>query len=246
MTRKIVTIIVLFLSVIVQAQEKIFIYFDSSQAKIGGIYIQEPVGIFKLNAQAKLQAIILGKFTAKQVVATINDYERDRIKKVFQIGDIQVATNRLKEINYPDKYTLQEEAYKDLPVSINNYKFSYFDNYYDDDVIKGKVKSVGGVKIKYYKNYYLNDVIKGSVSRIGTISLELLNNYYQPETIALVSQIGTIKIAYSESYSEEKLNGKVIAIGGYKITYFNDVYDQKHLGEFKNISGSDSRFVLLQ
>ena len=240
---KYIYLFLLLLSTYTKAQEQLYIHFNPQKGKIGNIYILEPSGIFVLNNRAKLQAVIIGKFKQNTIIPTINDYNKGLIPKRFQTKNIEIYTYQLKEINYANKYPVDPE-FADLPVSINHFKISYYDNYYDDEVLKGKIKSIGKVKLKYFNKYYLDEKIKGSLAKIGTYKIELSNSYYKPESFGYVNKIGSVRIKYSKSHYKEALNGLVTGIGAYKISYFKDA-NNRHLGEFKEINGFDNSFVLL-
>jgi len=238
--------ILLWLSIPARAQEELYLHYDSQKAGISNIYILEPSGIFVLNDRAKLQAVIIGKFNKNTALSVINDYEKNMIPLRFEVQNTSIFSYHLYEIDYPDKYAHINEEYRDLPVSINHYRLSYFDKYYDKEAVKGKIKSVGDIKLKYYRDYYLKDALKGSIAQIGSYKIELNDHYYEPESLGLISKIGNIKLKYSKSKYSDKLNGLLISIGNYKIKYFDDIYKySRRLGQFKKLEGNDSRFVLL-
>ena len=246
MIKNIYILFFVLLTVNLEAQEELFIQFNTQHNGIGNVYILEPSGLFVLSNKAKLEAIIIGNFTKNQVTTVIYDYENNRIRNRFHIDDFELFTYGVSEINYPDKNATIDEAYKDLPISINNIKIEYYHNYYDDDCIKGRVKSVGNTKLEYYQEYYLDERIKGSVAKIGRYNIELSNSTYEPKSFGFINKIGDIIIKYSKANYEKSLNGLIIAIGNYKINYFDDIYDKRHLGQFKKLEGSDHRFVLLE
>jgi len=244
--KKIIFIITIILSINTYGQKNLYVYFDTESGQIEKFYVHNKSGIFMLSGTAKLETVILGNFKSTEVLNVINDFDHDRIRKVFKIANIQVATYALREINYPKNNYYLDDLVKDLPTSINGISFEYYANYYDDDAVKGKVKSIGGIKIKYFKDYYLPKEIKGKLSAIGNIKIKLLNDYVHPETKGKVSKIGDIRIKYYFSYLHNDINGKVTSIGGYKFSYFDDIYDKRHFGQFKKLQGSDNRFMLLQ
>jgi hypothetical protein len=244
--KKILVLFIIILTSSSFAQDNIYIYFDSDSGQIENFYIHNNVGIFKLSQSAELESIILGKFKPLQILTAINDYENNRMKKVFSLAGIEMAIYSLREINYPDKYSYLPDFVKDLPNNINGIKIEYYADYYDDETVKGKIKSVGSVKLDYYKDYFLPDAIKGKVRRIAKIKFSLLNEYFRPEVIGKVAQVGAIKIKYYHSYLHEELNGKITQLGNYKIIYFEDEFDNNHYGQFNKMIGNDNRFILLQ
>ncbi len=244
--KKNILLLIMLISIKTYGQQKLYIHFNTDLGEIESFYVHNKAGIFMLSGTATLETVILGNYKSNEVLDVINDFKRKRIKKVFKIANIQVATYALREIDYPKNNYYLDDLVKDLPTSINGISFEYFANYYDDEAVKGKVKSIGGVKIKYFKDYYLSKKIKGKVSAIGNIKIKLLNDYVHPETTGKVSKIANVTIKYYFSYLRKELNGKVSAIGAYKIIYFDDIYDKRHFGEFKKMTGNDSRFELLQ
>lgn len=244
--KKIILIITIILSINTYGQKNLYAYFDTETGQVAQFYIHNKSGIFILSATATLETVILGYFKSSEVLDVISDFDHDRIRKVFTIANIKIATYSLSEINYPEKNSYVSDLVKDLPTSINGFSFEYFANYDDDDSVKGKIKSIGGITINYFKDYYLPDEIKEKIAAIGCVKITLLNDYVHPETKGKVSKIGDIPIKYYFSYLHENINGKVTSIGGYKFTYFDDIYDKRHFGQFKKMSGSDHRFGLLQ
>jgi len=152
---KYIYLFLLFLSTYTKAQEQLYIHFNPQKGKIGNIYILEPSGIFVLNNRAKLQAVIIGNFNENEVVPIINDYKNNYIPLRFQVQNVQILSYQLYEINYPEKYATKGIEFRNYPISVNHYSLSYFDKYYDKEIVKGKIKSVGNIKLKYNKEYPL-------------------------------------------------------------------------------------------
>lgn len=229
------------------AQDKILIHFDRQIGQVTHYYINNPDGIFILDYSGDLKAIILGNFTTEQsIIQAINDKTFNRISKQFVLGNVPLYAYNLREVIYPNDYANIEDAFKNYPTRINGLDIQYYDSYYDDKSVKGRIKKIGQTNISYLKSYYLPDQIKGKIKKIGQIEFELLNEFYRPETIGFIKRIGDVNIKYAHNLLHKELNNKVIQIGQLHISYYDDLGHQNHIGMFKKITGKDNRFLLLQ
>ncbi len=224
--------------------QKLIINYSTSTNKIRNAFVNTEVGIFKISNSGKLQSVIIGD-SNENTFDIIDYFElRNRREKV-KIAGTKIYVKNLISIDYNTDY-YSNEISKDLPIEINGYKMKYYDSFYDNDLVKGKIKSIGTVKIEYYTDYYLNKKIRGKIKSIGDVVIKYSDLYTNKEILGELVQIGDIKIKYyTNEYFKDYLNFKIKSIGNYHINYFDETLNTSHNGKFKNISGIDSRFIII-
>ncbi len=131
-----------------------------------------------------------------------------------------------------DRYIGFQENYNgDLDPYVGRIEY-YTQN--DDEALRGKVKYIGRTLLTWYPSYE-NDELKGKLKSIGSIKFDYYRIFDDEAFRGNIKMMGRKTITWYGSYENSDIRGKLKTIGPTILTYYGSFEDIAFRGKIRSI-----------